>query len=53
MRKLLRRRLTGPRDQGSAAVCTVSLAGLAQLRLGGETLTSTFASPIDMYRGSP
>lgn len=33
--------------------CTVSLAGLAELRLGGaETLTSTSASPIDLYRGS-
>ena len=33
--------------------CTVSLAGLALLHLGGaETLTSTFASPIDTYRGS-
>jgi Flp pilus assembly protein TadG len=33
--------------------CTVSLAGLGLLRLGGaETLTSTFASPIDFYRGS-
>jgi Flp pilus assembly protein TadG len=33
--------------------CTVSLAGLAQLHIGGaETLTSTFASPIDIYRGS-
>jgi Flp pilus assembly protein TadG len=33
--------------------CTVSLAGLAMLHLGGgETLTSTFTSPIDVYRGS-
>jgi len=33
--------------------CTVSLAGLTLLHLGGaETLTSTFASPIDVYRGS-
>lgn len=33
--------------------CTVSLAGLGLLHLGSaETLTSTFASPIDLYRGS-
>jgi len=33
--------------------CTVSLAGLALLNIGGtETVTSTFASPIDVYRGS-
>jgi Flp pilus assembly protein TadG len=33
--------------------CTVSLAGLDELHIGGaETLTSTFASPIDVYRGS-
>jgi Flp pilus assembly protein TadG len=33
--------------------CTVSLAGLALLHVSGaETLTSTFSSPIDVYRGS-
>ena len=33
--------------------CTVSLAGLDELYIGGaETLTSTFTSPIDVYRGS-
>jgi Flp pilus assembly protein TadG len=32
--------------------CTVSLAGLALLHVGGaETLSSTFTSPIDVYRG--
>jgi Flp pilus assembly protein TadG len=32
--------------------CTVSLTGLGLLHLGGaETITSTFASPVDEYRG--
>jgi Flp pilus assembly protein TadG len=32
--------------------CTVSLAGLSLLHLpGAETLSSRFASPIDVYRG--
>ena len=32
--------------------CTVSLSGLSLLRLPGtETLTTTFSSPIDAYRG--
>jgi len=33
--------------------CTVSLAGLSLLHIGGaETLTSQFTSPIDVYRGT-
>jgi len=33
--------------------CTVSLSGLAMLRLpGAETLTSQFTSPIDVFRGN-
>jgi len=33
--------------------CTVSLAGLSLLHIGGsQTLTSTFSSPIDVYRGA-
>jgi len=32
--------------------CTVSLSGLALLRLpGAETLTASFSSPVDAYRG--
>ena len=32
--------------------CTVHLSGLSLLRIPGtETITSTFTSPIDVYRG--
>lgn len=32
--------------------CTVSLSGLALLRLpGSQTLTTTFSSPVDVFRG--
>lgn len=34
--------------------CTVHLADLSLLRVpGAETITASFASPVDVYRGSP